>query len=67
MGPAIYGGSASGQARNSLEWLPFAFGLLGPLSSSTSSDPRLGALGFIWGNVLSRVDGSLTLLLTGVP
>jgi hypothetical protein len=23
MGPAIYGGSASGQARNSLEWLPF--------------------------------------------
>jgi hypothetical protein len=63
MWTTIYGGSVSSQARNPLEWLPF--GLPGPLSSSASPDPEFGASRFIRGRALSRVDGSLTLLLVG--
>jgi hypothetical protein len=51
MRPTTYGGLVSGQARNPLEWFPF--GSRGPLCCFATPDPRLGALGFIWGQVLS--------------
>jgi hypothetical protein len=45
MRPVFYDGSVSGQAWDPLEW--FAFGSFGPVSSSTTPDPRLDAAGFV--------------------